>query len=462
VRLVRLAFAAAAVCACSREPVRSDGAASASASPPPVGSERGAPRPIRFVEDDIEAARERARKEKKVLFVDVWAPWCHACLSMKSFVLGDPALAPLAEAAVFAAVDFDKPRSAAFAARYHVSTLPTFLVLDPASGDVLATWIGSASARELRSMIELAGSASATGDAGATPMDAFRSACALRAREDFAGAASAFAACVERAPEGWPLRGAALVGWMDALASSDRPDACADVGLRHAREMTGATTPADAGATLLACAERLSGEARAKARAQAVRMLRAYVERPPPGASVDDRSGASATLAYALELEGDAKGARAVAERWVAMLEDAAKKADGPASARTFDFHRASVLVTLGRADEAIRLLEERVKQLPDEYEPVGRLASVLAQVERWSEALPLARRAVALAYGPRRLRYMALEAELLGKLGDKEAQRATLAREVKGWQELPEGQASAASLADARKRLADAGAAPL
>lgn len=51
--------------------------------PPPEAAPLPAPSaPPRFVEDDLDAALEEARRSSKLLLVDGWAPWCHTCLSM--------------------------------------------------------------------------------------------------------------------------------------------------------------------------------------------------------------------------------------------------------------------------------------------------------------------------------------------------------------------------------------------
>src|SRR5687768_4820586 len=60
--------------------------------------------PVRFLEDDVDGAMARARSEGKAVFVDVWAPWCHTCLSMKTTVLADPALGAYRDRVVFVAI----------------------------------------------------------------------------------------------------------------------------------------------------------------------------------------------------------------------------------------------------------------------------------------------------------------------------------------------------------------------
>src|SRR5262249_48747931 len=159
-----------------------------------------------FVDETPESAAERARREHKLLLVDVWAPWCHTCLSMKSFVLGDPALAPLADLVVASSIDFDKVESAAFIEKYRVTELPTFLMFAPESGALLGAWIGSASARELRSMVEGAIAEHRGGLAGpdAVAARAFAEACRARARSEPEAAAVLFRGAIDRAPPGWP------------------------------------------------------------------------------------------------------------------------------------------------------------------------------------------------------------------------------------------------------------------
>ena len=68
--------------------------------------------------------------------VDLWAPWCHTCLSMQSTVFTDPSFAPDVARFVFAALDTDKEVNADAVAKYPPSAWPTFYVIgeDRASG----------------------------------------------------------------------------------------------------------------------------------------------------------------------------------------------------------------------------------------------------------------------------------------------------------------------------------------
>ncbi len=100
---------------------------------------------IAFIEDDIDGAMTKAKAEGKALFVDVWAPWCHTCLSMKNYVLSDPSLRGLAERVVFASIDSDRESSARFLERHAVNVWPMFFLIDPAADRVVGAWPGSAS-----------------------------------------------------------------------------------------------------------------------------------------------------------------------------------------------------------------------------------------------------------------------------------------------------------------------------
>ena len=47
--------------------------------------------------DDYKGALADAQASERPIVIDLWAPWCHTCLSMKNTVLADPALATVAE-----------------------------------------------------------------------------------------------------------------------------------------------------------------------------------------------------------------------------------------------------------------------------------------------------------------------------------------------------------------------------
>ena len=423
--------------------------ASAVASPGPA--------PLHFIEDDLPGAIAKARAEGKALFVDAWAPWCHSCLSMKNFVLGDPALRPLAERVVFASIDTDRPEAAAFLSLHAVKAWPTFFVIDPATDKVLGYWAGSGSLREMRGLIE-EGLATMRGGAADPASRAFAEARAAHAGGELTLAAAAYERAITAAPPAWPNRSAALLGWIETLAGAKTWPACVRAGQAHAGELVGSSAPADFASYLLTCANKLpAGPEQATARTAAVARLRDFTARPPADASVDDRQDALDILSGGLDALGDTAGARRAQEDRLALLEQAASAAKAPEIAHTFDYARANAYVALGRADEAARMLEQRERELPGSYEPPARLAGVLFKAGRLPEARAAVERAISKSYGPRRLRYLGLRAEIQAKQGDATGALATLREEVKGSEALPPGQASPERVADAKRRLDEA-----
>ncbi|MDI1476053.1 thioredoxin family protein [Polyangium sp. y55x31] len=414
--------------------------------------------PLVFIEDDLEGAMARARAEKKALFIDAWAPWCHTCLSMKNYVLVDPALRPLADRVVFAAIDTDRPSSAAFLERYKMTFWPTFFVIDPAKGDVVAYWPGAASAREMRGFIE---DAVRVMDASAPPSDplyTLSQASAARAAGDHRKALALYDELLAKVDARWPRRDDVLAGKLSALAGSGDVDGCARFGAEHVDEIRGAAAPADFAAVLLSCASRLAkSSTQDLARRKAMARLEALVASPPPESTVDDRADALAILAGVKSELGDAEGARAAHEKRLVIMEKAAAEAKTPEIAATYDYGRAISYVALGRGEQAVRMLEQREREMPKSYDPPARLSNVLAKMGRLDAALAANGRAVALSYGPRRLAYLKQRAELQAKMGDKQGQIATLREEVAGHEALGPGQRNEAALADARRRLSEA-----
>jgi tetratricopeptide (TPR) repeat protein len=209
---------------------------------------------------------------------------------------------------------------------------------------------------------------------------------------------------------------------------------------------------------LLSCAGRLAKSSTQElARRKAITRLEALIASPPPESTVDDRADALAILAGVKGELGDAEGARAAHEKRLALMEKAAAEAKTPEIAATYDYGRAVSYMALGRGEEAVRMLEQREREMPKSYDPPARLSSALAKMGRLEPALAANGRAVALSYGPRRLAYLKQRAELQSRMGDRQGQIATLKEEVAGHEALGPGQRNEAALADARRRRAGA-----
>ena len=75
--------------------------------------------------------------------------------------------------------------------------------------------------------------------------------------------------------------------------------------------------------------------------------------------------------------------------------------------------------------------------------------------LERWEDALAACDRAVALAYGPRQLRYLGLRASILVAKGDPEGARATLESAILQAKAMPPGQRSQRTIDSLEAKLA-------
>ncbi len=430
-------------------------APSAPAVPEPA--DKPAPdRPVAFLEGDFPAALTRASAEKKLVFVDAWAPWCHTCLSMRDVVLSRPELARFERSYVFVALDTDREESAAFLERYRMRVWPTFFVLAPESGSVLAMHGGAMSLEEITALLEAGLEASKAGPKGAPGALALAQAHQAYVSKDMARAASLYEEAASLL--GDDRRAEALLGAMRALSEGGDPAKCAAYGREHAASVPGSAAPVDFLYYLQSCADKLpDGDDRKAAVAVVKARILALVESPPAGSSTDDRADALAVAAEVLRDAKDDAGAKRFEERRLALLEQAAKDAKTPEMAQVHDYERLMTLINLGRANDAVTLLAERTTQLPNSYEAHARHAQALIAAGRLEEAIGAIDRAIQLSYGPRRLGYLARKADTLGKLGKKEAQIATLELEVRGWTELDAGHADEGKLADAEKRLAAA-----
>jgi len=171
VRLPVVIFVACVSAACGPRPgpaatVRSitpqepASAASAPLAPAPIAAKPaespvpGASEKLKFIEDDYAAARTQAKERGLPLFVDVWASWCHSCMSMKEVVLPDPALVGLKDAFVWLSVDSENTENSAFLDRFPAKSLPTLWVIDAKTEAPIFKWIGVATAEELRALLE--------------------------------------------------------------------------------------------------------------------------------------------------------------------------------------------------------------------------------------------------------------------------------------------------------------------
>ncbi len=393
-----------------------------------------------------------AQAAGKVVFVDAWAPWCHTCLSMQRDVLSTPALAAYADRVVFVAIDTDRPENAAFLSRFVVKLWPTFFAIGSDGERVLGVHPGSMDVQEttafLDDAIRVAHAAAVDG-----PERALLEAHAALARAD---TTTALAKYTEASAAPWSRRTEAIMGAMRMLSTTKDHAGCVRFGVSMLRAVDRGGAPGDLAGSVLACAEKLDDK---KLLADTLPVLHArfeeLVKNPPAGSAVDDKADVLATLADIEETLGHADAVKATHLKRLALLEADAAAATTPKHAQVHDYARLNSLLALSRGAEAVALFEQRMKQLPDDYEPAARLASTLFKLDLFAEADVAVEKAIALSYGTRRLRYRLLQADIAAKLKNPGKERAALEAIVAENAKLPAALADATIAGTAATRLA-------
>ena len=83
-----------------------------------------------FIEDDFEAALAMAKKNRQLVFVDVSASWCPACLRLEKEVFPTAAFAKIARDFVKLRLDADRLEHGFLKKKFTVRAIPTIIILD--------------------------------------------------------------------------------------------------------------------------------------------------------------------------------------------------------------------------------------------------------------------------------------------------------------------------------------------
>jgi thioredoxin-like negative regulator of GroEL len=415
---------------------------------------------ISWYRDEPDAAFARARQEKKLVVVDLWAPWCHTCLSMQAFVLTDAKLPGAGARFVFLSLNTELAKNADFIERFPTQGWPTFYVLAPDGRSVRARWLGAASpgqfARFLADAERVDSAAAAQTPGESEALGLLTVAAELAAERRYAEAAVQYRVALDHAPSDWVRAPDVRVALASALLKANEPGACVDLALSApAADVRAPVSVSDFAASTLDCADRLpaNDSRQRRARERAASELALLCEQGSAELTPDDRADACGSWMAAGEALGDVAGARRAAETRLAVLEDAARGMPDTV-ALIYDPARSETLVALGRGEEALELLRARAAALPDNYNPPYYAARVALRLKRWELGLEAADRALALAYGPRRANVYGLKADLLLGAGRKREAVEAVKSQVATLSSLPEGQKRPEAERSARERL--------
>ena len=428
VRIALVMLVALTGCATSEAGVRPEVRAARGAPEKPGKPEKGekagngeAAETLPFIHDDYARALADAKRTKRPIFVDAWAPWCHSCLSMRAYVLTDPTLAPLAKELVWLTIDTEKDSNAAFVTRFPNRVWPTLWVIDGENESPALRWEGTATAPELLTLLATVREGGRDGQAAEATMTFLRANQAA-SRGDVAEAERGYREVLAQKDfRERPRAAEALVG---LLASRDDHAACAELAIAEAPRMPPGTSRATLLATGLSCAREGKREADMTKLADAAE--RAATD-PDPRTIADDRSALFEALVEAKKERGDAAGARATARTWASFLEQAASRAPTKQARAVFDPHRLNAYLAAGEPERAIPMLTESERDFPDDYNPPARLARAYLEGKRFDDARSAIERAGARVYGPRSLRIFDLAADIAKARGDVAAQRTAL-----------------------------------
>ncbi|HVP60325.1 MAG TPA: thioredoxin family protein [Myxococcaceae bacterium] len=406
---------------------------------------------IVFLEDDYRGALAKAKAEKKPLFLDSWATWCHSCLSMRSFVFLDAGLRPAKDAVVWLSVETEAEKNREVVEKFPADGLPTFLLIDPDTEQVIGRWLGTSSVNEMRHFVlDTTAAWQATRKGGKVPeaARAEQDGHAAQQRKDYAAAATAYRRSLALSAKSDPLRPeriSLLLAALGRLRTPEAPEECLTLAGSELSRMPATPPGADVAVQAAGCAAKAGDTPQAKKLlSAALKRIDSLAGDTKAALSVDDRSDLYASLTDQLDELGRHDEAVAAMRKRSAMLEAAAAAAPDATTAATFDAHRTEAYLYLGEPAKAEALLTAREKQMPADYNPPARLARVLLEEKRAPEAEAAVDRALGLMpQGPRKVGILGLKARILEAEGKDRApvlrERLGLSKTLPGTQRNPE-----------------------
>ncbi|MEA2571453.1 MAG: hypothetical protein QOI24_3454 [Acidobacteriota bacterium] len=373
---------------------------------------------------------------------------------MRAYVLTDKALERYAGRFVWLAIDTENAKNAAFLKQFPIPVLPTLLVIDPKKEAVALRYPGGATVPQLKKLLD-DGERTVKGK-GNSADEALARADRLASSGKTKEAAAAYDEAIKNAPKGWSQLGRASESLVLALSMSDQGEACATRAAALYPRVRGTISGVNVAAVGVGCATELPAE-NAKRKALLTTLETATREAFDDKKIVmsgDDRSGLYQSLIDARNAAGDKEGAQKLTEEWSAFLDAEAAKAKTPEQRAAYDPHRLGAYMALKHPEKAVPMLQQTERDLPDDYNAPARLASAYKAMGKFDDALAANDRALAKAYGPRKIGIYRTRADIYTAKGDAAAAKETINEAIRYAESLPEGQKSDRTIAALKKKL--------
>ena len=290
------------------------------------------------------------------------------------------------DAVVWLAVETEMEKNRAVVEKFPVDGLPTFLVIDPDTEQVIGKWLGSSSVNEMRQFVlDTAAAWQTTRKGGklSPAAEAEREGHTAQQAGDRQAAATAYRKAVSLTDKKDPRRPERLALLVSALGGLGTPAAakeCVELARRELATMPASPPGADFSINAADCAAERKGDPQAQALlTSAMTRMEQLAGDTKAALSVDDRSDLYAHLAEHLDALKRHDEAVVAMRKRSAMLEGAAKAAPDAVTAATFDAHRTDTYLYLGEAPKAEAMLSAREKEMPDRLQsarPAGAGAS--------------------------------------------------------------------------------------
>lgn len=103
---------------------------------------------VRFSRSSTDVVRERAIRENRLVFINLYATWCSPCTIMDREVFAEKRVGDLMnQYFVSAKYDIEQPTGRELMKRYGTQSTPIFLIFDT-KGELLGRIVGGSSAEE--------------------------------------------------------------------------------------------------------------------------------------------------------------------------------------------------------------------------------------------------------------------------------------------------------------------------